>query len=70
MKEASVQAKKQCGRCKKWKDKSQFYKRKENRDGLAYRCKECSDTATNKCRSRRVKRKALSRVGLDLQYAS
>lgn len=65
MAEKSVRVQKQCSRCWDWKDRGEFYKRKESRDGLAYWCKECADTATNKCRSRRVKRKALSRMGLD-----
>jgi hypothetical protein len=59
-----------CNKCEEWKDESRFYKRCTNRDGLAQTCKECSDKATNKCRSRRVKRKALSCMGLDQQYAS
>ncbi|MBA7615630.1 hypothetical protein ES703_22914 [subsurface metagenome] len=62
--------KKLCSKCEEWKDESSFYKRRTHRDGLSVTCKECSDTATNQCRSHRVKRQALSRMGLDQQYAS
>jgi hypothetical protein len=41
---------KQCGRCKKWKGESRFYKHRRHIDGLAVWCKECSNKATNKCR--------------------
>jgi len=41
---------KRCGRCKKWKAESQYYKHLRHKDGLAVWCKECSDKATNKCR--------------------
>jgi len=45
---------KRCSRCKRWKAESGFYKRRSNKDGLAVWCKECSNKATNKCRSRRT----------------
>ena len=44
---------KQCTKCKKRKDESEFYRRRRNKDGLAVWCKECADEATNKCRRRR-----------------
>ena len=43
---------KRCGRCKKWKAESEFYKNRRHKDGLAYRCKDCADKATNECRRR------------------
>jgi len=45
---------KRCGRCKKWKDESQYYKHLRHKDRLAVWCKECADKATNKCRKRRL----------------
>ncbi len=45
---------KRCGKCKKWKPESQFYKRREQIDGLAVRCKPCSDIATNKAHKKRL----------------
>ena len=45
---------KRCSKCKRWKAESDFYKRRSNKDGLAVRCKECSDKATNKCRRRQT----------------
>ena len=44
-----------CGKCKKWKAESDFYKRCSNKDGLAVYCKECSNKATNQARKRRLK---------------
>jgi len=41
---------KRCGRCKKWKVESGFYKHRRHIDGLAVWCKECSNKATNRCR--------------------
>ncbi len=49
-----------CNKCEEWKDESRFYKHRKQRDGLATRCKECSDKATNKCRSRRAAKRAVS----------
>jgi hypothetical protein len=49
-----------CNKCEEWKDKSRFYKRRTNRDGLAMTCKECSDKATNKSRRRRAAKRAVS----------
>ncbi len=45
---------KRCGRCKKWKAESQYYKHLRHKDGLAVWCKECSDKATNRCRRLRL----------------
>ena len=45
---------KRCGRCKKWKAESKFYKHRRHIDGLAVWCKECSNKATNKCRRLRL----------------
>ena len=50
-----------CNKCEEWKDKSRFYKRRTNRDGLARTCKECSDKATNKCRSVRVMKEKVNK---------
>ncbi len=44
---------KQCTKCKKRKDESEFYRKRRNKDGLAVWCKECADEATNECRRRR-----------------
>ena len=44
---------KQCGRCKKWKDETQYYKHSQYRDGLALWCKACANKATNKARKKR-----------------
>ncbi len=41
MAEKSVQVKKQCCRCKEWKDKREFHKDKNHRDGLNKQCREC-----------------------------
>ena len=30
-----------CGKCKEWKEESEFYKDKRRRDELTYSCKEC-----------------------------
>jgi hypothetical protein len=59
-----------CSKCGEWKDESSFYKCSRLGDGLSGICKECSDTATNQCRRKRVKRKALSCMGIDQKYAS
>jgi hypothetical protein len=45
---------KRCGKCKKWKAESEFYKKSSHKDGLAVWCKPCSDKATNKARERRM----------------
>jgi len=45
---------KRCRKCEKWKAESEFYKYHRHKDGLANRCKECSDKATNKARKRRL----------------
>jgi len=44
---------KRCSRCKRWKAESDFYKKRQHKDGLAMWCKECSDKATNKARKKR-----------------
>jgi hypothetical protein len=44
---------KRCNKCNKWKAESDFYKKRINKDGLAYLCKKCADTATNECRRQR-----------------
>ena len=48
-----IRQKKCCG-CTKWKTESEFYKRKQHKDGLAGWCKECADKAINKARKRRL----------------
>ena len=45
---------KRCGKCKKWKAESEFYKMRQQKDGLAPRCKKCSNKLTNKARKRRL----------------
>ena len=45
---------KRCGRCKKWKAESQYYKHSRQKDGLAVWCKECANKATNKARKKRL----------------
>jgi protein-arginine kinase activator protein McsA len=45
---------KRCGRCKKWKAESDFYKRRRNKDGLAVWCKGCANKATNSARKKRL----------------
>jgi len=46
--------KKRCCTCDKWKDESHYYKHVRHIDGFTDRCKECTNKATNKCRSRRI----------------
>ena len=45
---------KRCSKCKKWKAESEFYKKRQNKDGLAIWCKECANKATNKARRKRL----------------
>ncbi|MHC4104602.1 MAG: hypothetical protein ACYSR9_06650 [Planctomycetota bacterium] len=45
---------KRCRKCGKWKAESKFYKRRKYKGGLANRCKECANKATNKSRKRRL----------------
>ena len=45
---------KRCRKCGKWKSESKFYKQSKHKDGLANRCKECANKATNKARKRRL----------------
>ncbi len=44
---------KRCRSCKSWKTESEFYKNRSYKDGLQFRCKACSDKATNKSRKKR-----------------
>jgi hypothetical protein len=44
---------KRCRRCKSWKTESEFYKNRSCKDGLQFRCKACSDKATNKAHKKR-----------------
>lgn len=44
---------KRCSKCKKWRAENEFYKKRRHKDGLAGRCKECSDKATYKARKKR-----------------
>ena len=32
---------KRCSTCQEWKDKSEFYKNRSNKDGLTYACADC-----------------------------
>ena len=45
---------KRCRKCRKWKPESKFYKKTKHKDGLANRCKECANKATNKARKQRL----------------
>ncbi len=45
---------KRCRKCGKWKAESEYYKMRRHKDGLAPRCKKCSDKATNKARKQRL----------------
>lgn len=44
---------KKCSRCKRWKDETEYYKRRRHKDGLAVRCKECADKATDESHGKR-----------------
>ena len=44
---------KRCRRCKGWKTESEFYKNRSYKDGLQFRCKACSNKATNKSHKKR-----------------
>ncbi len=44
---------KRCSRCKRWKAESDFYKKRQHKDGLAGWCKKCANKATNKSRKNR-----------------
>jgi len=44
---------KKCTKCKRWKAESEFYKTKIYKDGMQFKCKACSDKATNKSRKKR-----------------
>jgi len=44
---------KRCRSCKSWKTKSEFYKNRSCKDGLAVWCKECANKATNKAHKKR-----------------
>ncbi len=39
---------KQCTKCKRWKDESEFSKSRKNKDGLRYWCKDCEQAYTRK----------------------
>jgi len=45
---------KRCSKCKRWKAESEFYKKRQHKDGLAVWCKECANKATNKARKKRL----------------
>jgi hypothetical protein len=42
---------KQCSKCKEWKDESEFYRHKRQKDGLTAQCKECCNKAIAKYQS-------------------
>ena len=52
---------KRCRKCNMWKNESKFYKKIADKGGLATYCKECSDKATNKCRSQRLSKDILAK---------
>lgn len=41
-------AKKRCSSCNELKSTTKFYKAKKSKDGLQYRCKDCSDKTSKK----------------------
>ena len=45
---------KRCSGCKRWKAENEFYKNRSYKDGLQFRCKACSDKATNKAHKKRL----------------
>jgi len=47
---------KQCTRCKKWKDESEFYKKQRHKDGLSYWCRKCESEYACECYRRGVGR--------------
>ncbi len=46
---------KRCSRCKKWKAEREFYKDRVRKDGLKFRCKECSKKANRNYHKKRQK---------------
>lgn len=38
----SILSRKQCTKCKEWKDKSEFHKNRRRKSGLADKCKKCA----------------------------
>ncbi len=46
---------KRCSRCKKWKAEREFYKDKLRKDGLKFRCKECTKKANRNYHKKRRK---------------
>lgn len=40
--ERHIYQKKRCFECREWKDRTDFFKRKNSPDGLGYKCKACS----------------------------
>ena len=60
---------KRCSSCKVEKPLDAFHKRKASRDGLAYRCKQCSNATSSKWalenpdRVREIKAKSLEKCG-------
>jgi len=46
---------KQCTKCKKWKDESEFNKKRKSKDGLRYWCKECLRECARKYYHRKQK---------------
>lgn len=50
---------KQCSGCEEWKDESEFYRNKSNRDGLTYKCANCMREASrqwgNSPRGKKIK---------------
>ncbi len=43
---------KQCSKCKEQKDKKEFYKCKESKDGLTYQCKDCNKEYARKWKAK------------------
>ena len=39
---------KQCTKCKRWKDKNEFYRNRRSKDGLKSQCKTCSSRYAKK----------------------
>lgn len=41
-----------CRKCNRWKDESEFYKNRAEKDGLDYQCKKCSYTPVGRSRKK------------------
>ena len=60
---------KQCNKCKKVKDVSNFYKRNDRTNGYRYICKPCDDTASNARRRKTGWKSEKKRQGLNSKHS-